>query len=390
MTDPRLKKALRVIIAGGGTGGHLYPGLALAEELKGRNEETEILFVGTSSGLEAKVLPREGYRLKTIKVDKLVGMKGIQKIKTLLLIPVAFIQSMWIILRFKPQVAVGVGGYAAGPVVIIAALMGVSTVIHEQNVYPGFTNRVLGRFVDVIAISFSQTASAFPADKTRVTGNPLRKRFSSSPQAPGKTPHSGADTLLILGGSRGARSINRAVMEALPLLSSWKEPLRIIHQTGEEDYQEVSAAYASSGLEAEVESFFQDIDRCYLEADLVLARAGATTLAELMACGKASILVPYPFAAGSHQEANAMELKRAGAAEVVPDAELSGQLLAGTIKKLIEDSEMLEEMSTRLAGYGRPEAAVEVADLIYDLVYNNSTSTKEKRLNRSNPDAHLL
>ncbi len=388
MPERRADEEMRVLIAGGGTGGHLYPGLAIAEELLHRDQRTQILFVGTRKGLEARVLPQEGYRLKTINVGKLAGRRNIQKIATLLMIPVAAIQSAWIIFRFKPHVVVGVGGYAAGPMGLTAALLGVPTIIHEQNLRPGFTNRALSRFADIIAVSFSDTVSSFPQDKTVVTGNPLRKSFfSQSKEAGGRS--GGPATLFIMGGSRGARSINRAVMEAVPLMAAWKEPPRIIHQTGGEDHQAVSAACSSAGLEAEVKPFIHDIARCYRQADLVLARAGATTLAELMAMGKACILVPFPFAAGGHQETNAVALKKAGAAEVMLDEDLNGQLLAGMIKKLFEDNELREDMGKRLASYSVPNAAAKVVELIHSLAFDNSTTLEERSLNPSNPDTHI-
>jgi UDP-N-acetylglucosamine--N-acetylmuramyl-(pentapeptide) pyrophosphoryl-undecaprenol N-acetylglucosamine transferase len=373
-------------MAGGGTGGHLFPGLAIAEELKERCAETEILFVGTGEGLEARVLPREGYELRTIKVRQLIGKSIKHKLWALSQIPVALIQSSWIIFRFKPNVVVGVGGYAAGPVVLTAAFLGIPTVIHEQNVHPGFTNRVLSRFVDVVAVSFPQTKDAFPNDRAVVTGNPLRRSLLDIPEETGEAVPDGL-TLLVLGGSRGARSINSAVIEALPLISSWEEPVRFIHQTGEEDHERVNAAYSSSGLRAEVRPYFQDIARCYREADLVLARAGATTLAELMACGKASILVPFAHAAGQHQKANALELKRAGAVEVVLDKDLNGHLLAGMIKKLINDSESRKYMESRLASYGRPDASARVADIIHELALKSSASVVENPLSPGGPDA---
>lgn len=388
MPDVPSKRPLRVIIAGGGTGGHLYPGIAIAEELRERNSETGILFVGTRRGLESRVLPREGYDLRTITADKLMGRRGMQKIWALLLIPLALIQSAWIILRFRPNVVVGVGGYAAGPLVLAAASLGIPTIIHEQNVSPGFTNRVLSRFVDAVVVSFPQTAKAFPREKTLLTGNPLRRSFFLQPDDAAEAAP-GVSTILVLGGSRGARRINRAVMEALPLISSWQGPVKMIHQTGEEDYCEVSAAYPTTGVEAEVKPFFHNIARCYRQAGIVVARAGATTLAELMAFGKASILIPYPYSAGGHQVSNAIELKGAGAAEVFLDEELNGPLLAGAIKKLLEDAELQKDMGCRLASYHRPDAAFKVVELIYGLALDNSIPVREKHFNSANPGEHL-
>ncbi len=358
---------MKLLIAGGGTGGHLYPGIAVAREAMATG--AEVLFVGTDRGLEARVLPREGLPLRTIRVEGLVGKGAPALLRGLLRLPRAYCEARGILRAFRPDVVLGVGGYASGPTVLAAALRGIPTVIQEQNLVPGVTNRILGRLVRVVAVASPEAPGRFPAGKARVTGNPIRKEIAQGDRLealrrfrldPGRT------TILIFGGSAGAHRLNRGMMEALPLLDKARDRVQVLHQTGEADRQVVSDAYAREGFRATVEPYLHEMALAYAAADLVLCRAGAGTVAELAACGKAAILVPYPYAAHGHQEANARARERAGAARVVRDQEATGGRLAAEILDLL-DEEPRKRMSAAMRAFGKPEAAAEVAQLCREL-----------------------
>ncbi len=355
------------MIAGGGTGGHLFPALAVAEAFKDREPENEILFVGSRRGLEARVVEREGYALKTIRAHSLKGKSFSGKFWSLMTMPQSLLQAESLLLSFKPDMVLGVGGYASGPMVLTAWAMGYPTSIHEQNVFPGLSNRILGRFVDRIFISFADSALHFPRGKTLLTGHPVRKKIR--PRGSGTGPRPGDKfTLFIFGGSQGAHPLNRAMQEALTDLREWRDRLRLIHQTGEKDYAEVQQAYGREGFEAEVHPFLRDMERAYGEADLVLCRAGATTLFELMATGLPAILIPYPHAANDHQTLNAQTMAQAGAAVLVADGDLNGARLSRVLKELMQDPQRLRKMGEQAAALATPGAARKIVAACYEWV----------------------
>lgn len=358
---------MKWLIAGGGTGGHLFPGIALAEEVLTRHSQNQVFFVGTSQGIEARVLPQEGYRLEVIEVSGLKG-KGLKRMaRSLLQIPKALYQSWQLLRREKPQMVVGVGGYASGPVVLMASLMGIRTAVQEQNAVPGFTNRVLGRFVDSVFVAFKEAKSYFPQKKVHLLGNPIRRALLDNYLRP-KIP-SPRFTLLITGGSQGAHRLNWCVAEALGELGDFAKGFSIIHQTGKNDHQAITKRYDELGLDAEVHAFIEDMPKAYARADLIVCRAGAATLAEIAVARKASILVPFPYAADNHQEVNARSMVDAGAAVLAREAELSGSDLAALIRELHDDGERREAMERASGLLGRPEAAREIADVCVGLVF---------------------
>jgi UDP-N-acetylglucosamine--N-acetylmuramyl-(pentapeptide) pyrophosphoryl-undecaprenol N-acetylglucosamine transferase len=353
---------MRVIFAGGGTGGHLFPGLAVAREFQQRDSMTEILFVGTERGIEARVLPREGFRLETIPVRGLRGrgMRGL--LDALWGVPASLLRSLHIIRNFRPDFIIGLGGYASGPLLVAGKMRGLRCAIMEQNLRPGFTNRFIARFVDRVFTSYRESASYFSNAQVVETGNPVRWR-----QLP-ETKRGDKFVLLIFGGSAGAHRINLTVVDALRRLSDFAGRLHIIHQTGHADFAAIKEAYGSLPFDAEVLPFIQKMDEAYARADLVLCRAGATTLAELTAFGKAAILVPFPYAIYDHQRWNAQALRDRGAAEMILDQEIGGELLAGRIRSYVLDPSRIERMAAAARAMGRPEAAARIVDECYFLV----------------------
>jgi UDP-N-acetylglucosamine--N-acetylmuramyl-(pentapeptide) pyrophosphoryl-undecaprenol N-acetylglucosamine transferase len=349
---------MRVIIAGGGTGGHVFPGIAIAEELKMRDQTNEILFAGTSTGLEARVLPEKGIPLRTITVRGIKGKSLYDKLSALSVTPRAVVESLGIIREFNPDLAIGLGGYVSGPMLVSAFLAGVLRVIQEQNVIPGATNRIASRLAHRVFVSFEESTSYFTRQKVMVTGNPIRKEFAVRRDRPVREGFG----LLVFGGSRGAHRINQAMIDALDYLGDLKPHLRLIHQTGIDDAPMVSQAYKDAGVTAIVEPFIKDMASAYRDSHLVICRAGATTLAELTACGRASILVPYPFAANNHQEINARCLVAKEAARMILDRDLSGDRLAVEIRSLLETPAQIEAMEAASALLGRPDAAKRIVD----------------------------
>jgi UDP-N-acetylglucosamine--N-acetylmuramyl-(pentapeptide) pyrophosphoryl-undecaprenol N-acetylglucosamine transferase len=346
------------IIAGGGTGGHIYPGVAIAQELRRRNPTCEIVFIGTARGLETKIVPREGFKLELIEVAALKGVSAGKRIKSLLLLPKSFLAVRSLIQKYQPEVVIGVGGYASGPMLLIASLMGVPTMVAESNALPGFTNRVLARFVKAAAVSFEEAKSFFRG-KAEITGNPVRAEFFSIPaKAPSITIH-----LLITGGSQGARAINEAMITAIPLLEPHRDRLSITHQTGELDFEKVKAAYAKSALHVEAKPFLEKIVDEFAQADLVISRAGATTVAELAAAGRPALMIPFPWAADDHQRKNAEAVARAGAGRMIVQAELSGERLANELLALLNAPQTLAAMSAASKKLAHPDAAARVVDM---------------------------
>ena len=306
---------MRIVIAGGGTGGHLFPGIAVAEEFLKRDPQNRVIFIGTKKGIEHRLLGPLGYNLKLIDVEGLKGRGLKALIKGVYAIPNSMWQSRRILKDFQPDVVIGVGGYASGPAVIAAWLMSIPTAIAEQNALAGNTNRILGKFVDKIFLTYEQSKNLFAADKVLVTGNPVRAAFAAGlSEAKDKKARR---QILIFGGSQGAAAINKTVVAMLPLLQKMKDQVRIVHQTGERDLEMVKQAYEQYGIEAEVSPFIVDMVSAYAASDLIICRAGATSLAEITAAGKASILIPFPFAANDHQTLNAQAMVEAGAAAMI-------------------------------------------------------------------------
>ena len=354
---------MKVLIAAGGTGGHIYPGIAVANELMRRDEMSEVLFVGTSRGLETKIVPDNGYQLSLIHSAGLKNVGLVGKIKGFSVLPKSFLEARKIIRQFRPHVVVGAGGYVSGPVLLMAAIMGVPTLVMDSNALPGFTNRQLSRFVDKAALTFDDALPYF-GKKGVVTGNPVRREFFEVP------PKERSDNfhVLIFGGSQGARAINNAMAEALGYLDDFADRLTITHQTGEADLEMIKSAYSSSVFSnADVQPFISNMFVEFVKADLVICRAGATTCAELAAAGKASIMVPLPTAADDHQRKNAEALERVGASKMILQNGLSGEKLATEIVDLISKPEMIAAMEKAAKTIGREDAAEKTADLIEEL-----------------------
>ncbi|MGQ9646778.1 MAG: undecaprenyldiphospho-muramoylpentapeptide beta-N-acetylglucosaminyltransferase [Thermodesulfobacteriota bacterium] len=356
---------MRWVIAGGGTGGHLFPGMAIAEAFVEREKGNEALFIGTERGLEARILAGGKFPLRTIRARPIKGRSLAGKLQAFWSLPRAVREAYAILKAFEPQVVLGVGGYASGPTVLAASLLGVKRGIHEQNVIPGMTNRILKRFSQKIFVSFEETKAYFPEEKTVVTGNPIRKEILRGRERKKEDRF----TLLVFGGSAGAHRINVAMMEALGPLDPIKSSLRVIHQTGKEDLDFVSRGYQEKGLEALVKPFIEDMAAVYQMADLVICRSGASTVAELAVCGKAAILIPYPFAAHHHQRVNAQKLVERGAAKMIEDEALNGHSLAEAILDLYAHPEERRRMEERIEQVGRPRAAEEIVDHCYAMVH---------------------
>lgn len=347
-----------ILIAAAGTGGHIYPGVAVADELKRRDPATRIVFVGTPRGLESRLVPRAGYELALLPILPLNGVGAVRMLQGLAALPWALFKAARLVAALRPRAVLGVGGYAGGPVVLMAALMRYPTVILEPNAQPGFTNRMLKPFVRHAACSYESTRAQFGA-KGVVTGNPVRGGFASIARKSHVLPH----RLLVFGGSQGSRILNRAMVDALPHLPGSDEVL-IVHQTGEAMREEVASAYAAAAREAEVVAFLDDMEQRVAGADLVVCRSGATTCAELTAAGRASVLVPFAQAADDHQKSNALALEAAGAARMVEEKDLRGESLAAAITLALSSPEGLAGMEDAARSLARGDAAARVADLL--------------------------
>lgn len=356
---------MRVLIAGGGTGGHLFPGIALAEEVVTRHPKNDVVFVGTTRGLEARVVPQNGFVFESITSRGLKGMGVLKLLLGLLTLPWSFIESLSLVRKYKPDVVVGVGGYSSGPVVMAAWLLGVPTAVQEQNALPGLTNKLLGKFVKSVFLSFDETQRFFPQGKTHVLGNPIRRALLDNFLKPSIAHEKFA--VLIFGGSLGARGLNTRVVDALTVLAGEKDSLRLVHQTGKADLETVKQGYEGKGFDADVREFIDDMSAAYLACDLVVCRAGATTIAELTTCKRASILVPFPFATDDHQAVNAKALVDAGAALMFREGELTGEKLGQAILELKADKARLQKMEKAAGNLGRPEAAREIADVLQQM-----------------------
>lgn len=346
---------MRAILAGGGTGGHVIPALAIAQELQ-KKYAAQVLFLGTARGIENRLVPTAGYRLRLIQVGALKNVNLATRLKTAFDLPRAIWDSWRLLSEFLPDVVIGVGGYASGPMMLVAALIGVPTLAFEPNVVPGFANRLVAPMVSAAAVHFEQTGRYFR--RFRVTGVPVRRAFF---EALAQTNH--PPTLLVFGGSQGAHAINQAVIDALPQIKARLPGLRIIHQTGERDYNDAQAKYLGCGVSAEVQPFIDDMPNVFAGADLLVCRSGASTVAEVTAAGKPAIFVPFPRAADDHQRVNAQALENAGAAIVLEESRLNRETLVEAITMLLNDRRRLEKMGAAARKLAHPNAATEIAEM---------------------------
>ena len=361
-------KPLAVVIAGGGTGGHLYPGIAVARELLRREPTAVVTFAGTARGIEARVIPREGFALDLLRSAGLKGTTLMARARGFGLLPLSGMDAWRIVSKRRPDLVIGVGGYSSGPVVLAAALRGIPTMLLEQNAVPGLTNRLLARVVSAAAVTFESTVSFF-GRRAFVAGNPIRQEFLSttaSDAASGGSDGDAAPRVLIFGGSQGAHAINMAMVEAAPRLAD-RGGVAVTHQTGERDLARVRDGYRQAGLVARIEPFLYEMDREMKNADLIVCRAGATTIAELTAAGKPSVLIPLPTAADDHQRKNAEVLQQAGAAEVIEQRDLSGAALAERIVGLLGDPGRRQRMAKAARALARPDAARVIVDRALEL-----------------------
>ncbi len=361
---------MRVVIAGGGTGGHLYPGLALAEELRKRFG-AEVMFMGTERGLESRVVPKEGYPIAFLPAEGVVGKSASRKLSAAVKLVRSIIRSRKLLASFEPDVVVGTGGYVSVAPVLSARLLSMPVLIMEQNVVPGAANRFLSRIADAVAATYMESTRHFPKGKTFLTGNPVRAGILSAERQTSfslfRLEPDGYFTVLVFGGSSGATSINKAVTEALEHLAGQKENIQFLHQSGQRDYQAVREAYRGLGFRGMVVPFIYQMAEAYAVADMVVSRAGATTLAELTALGKPCVLVPYPYA-GAHQEFNARKLEQFGAARLIMDEDLNGRRMAEEIRFFMENEADRTEMAVKSRAIGQPDAAKKAADLVLSLV----------------------
>jgi UDP-N-acetylglucosamine--N-acetylmuramyl-(pentapeptide) pyrophosphoryl-undecaprenol N-acetylglucosamine transferase len=356
---------MRVVIAGGGTGGHLYPGIAVARELIARRPDATVTFAGTNRGIESKVVPREGFALDVLRSAGLKGTSPAALARGLALLPLSAIDAWRLLSRRSPDLVIGVGGYSSGPVMLAAAVRRIPTLLLEQNAVPGFTNRLLARVVDAAAVTFDSTLSFF-GRRGFVAGNPVRSEFFADVEPSHPRADAAPARVLIFGGSQGAHAINMAMVEAAPRLAA--AGVDITHQTGPRDLDVVRRAYGDAGLAARVEPFLFAMDREMKEADVIVCRAGATTIAELTAAGRTAILIPLPTAADDHQRRNALVLAEARAAELLEQKDLTGDVLADRVLALAADPARRAAMANAARRFARPDAAAVIVDRALALV----------------------
>lgn len=348
---------MRAIITGGGTGGHLFPGIALAAAIQKRQPGSEILFIGTRRLLDQQALQNRGFELASLDSSGVKGLGLGAQLQSLMSQPAAIWQAWRLLRRFQPELVFGVGGYVTGPVLLAAKMLGIATAIHEQNSVPGLANRLAGRLVDRICISIP-CQPAFPAVKTVQTGNPVRAEIVAAGQVKKREQQPGTwPSLLVLGGSQGAHALNERMVQAMAILHKAGIRVQLRHQTGSADAAMVLAGYEQAGVEAAVHPFIEDMAAAYGVADLVVSRAGATSLAELAVMGLPAILVPYPYAADDHQATNAAYYVQGGGAKVFKEKDLSPELLAQQIQNLLEAPQQLVRMAEAMRVLARPEAA---------------------------------
>lgn len=368
---------MRVILSGGGTGGHIYPAITIIKAIEKKVKSCEVLFVGTTKGLEADIIPKEGYHFSTVDIRGFERRFSLQNVATVIKSVTSVWESHNIIRKFKPDIVIGTGGYVCGPVLLAASLAGVPTMIQEQNVIPGITNKILSRFVNKIALGYADAESYFAhKDKTVFTGNPIREEVMSATREEGNKAlglDPGKRTILISGGSRGARSINNAMIQVHKYFADQKD-VQLLHVTGKSEYNGIVGNLEQSGIKIasagniSIKPYLYDMPMALAASDLAIFRAGAIGLAELTARGIPAILIPYPYAAENHQEHNAMVMKRNGAADVINDKELTGDKLLSLIEELIKDNDKLDKMALASKKLGRPEAAKNIARIAISLV----------------------
>jgi UDP-N-acetylglucosamine--N-acetylmuramyl-(pentapeptide) pyrophosphoryl-undecaprenol N-acetylglucosamine transferase len=358
-TQPNVRTSGVFVMAGGGTGGHVLPLLAVAEELKRRGHR--VLFFGTRKGIESRLVPAKEFQIEYIEIGGLKGVGLMRKLQTLWRLPLSTLQVMRSMISLRPRAVFSMGGYVAGPVVISALLLGVPVVAMEPNAVPGLTNLRLGRYVRKTLLGFAETARYFPAAKTEVTGLPVREEFFAISPKPADAPL----RLLITGGSAGSRTLNQAARESWALFRAARFPISILHQTGRDAFEQTRAAFADSGLDGEVVPFIENMPQAFASSDLIVSRAGAGAVAELAAAGKPSILVPFPFAADQHQLRNAQAFERAGAARLILDKDMTGQRLFEAVTDAAPQSERMGAAARKLA---KPGAAQRAADLLEEFI----------------------
>ncbi|MFN3395301.1 MAG: undecaprenyldiphospho-muramoylpentapeptide beta-N-acetylglucosaminyltransferase [Thermodesulfovibrionales bacterium] len=365
---------MKVIIAGGGTGGHVFPGIAIADEISRRDESAEVTFVGTEHGIERSIVPQEGYSIRFLRAEGIVGKSMIKKLRAGIKVTLSIFDSYKIINELKPEAIIGVGGYASFGMVLTGCLLSIPTMIMEQNSVPGLANKVLGRFVDAICVTYHESLSFFPKEKTYITGNPVRQGIIRGERDKAYELFSldrNRFTILVFGGSAGATRINRAICDAFNYLTDIKDQIQFLHQTGRSDIEWVKESYRRWGFRGTVTPFIYEMAEAYAVSDLVISRAGATTLSEITAIGRPAILIPYPFAASGHQEENARKLTAAGAAKMILDDDLSGEVLSEEIKKTIGNDDLRKEMERTARSLGRPDAAGQIVDILISLCKRN-------------------
>lgn len=359
---------MKLLIAGGGTGGHVFPALAIAKEWLSRGAEREVVLVGTRRGIEMKLVPAAGFPLETIRAAGLKGKSGKTLVKNLAMLGPGIMDAFAVVNRHKPVVAFGVGGYAAGPALLATWLRRIPNVIFEPNAEPGFTNKALAHLAKRIATGYSVSAKVW-GEKAMVTGNPVRAEFFAIPPSKPQKPF----RLLVTGGSQGALPINRTFFEAMELLAKRKMELRIVHQTGERDYNNIYAAYARVGINAEVWPFLNDMPERFAWADIIVCRAGAITAAEVAAAGRAAIFIPFGRATDSHQLRNAQEMAKAGAGRLIPEPELTAKRLTNEIFTLLDQPGDIEALATKARSLAHPHAAREIVNLIEQTAAKSGT-----------------
>jgi UDP-N-acetylglucosamine--N-acetylmuramyl-(pentapeptide) pyrophosphoryl-undecaprenol N-acetylglucosamine transferase len=354
-----------LMIAGGGTGGHIYPAIAIAREFVSRDASRKVVFVGTQKGLEKTIVPKAGFPLEFIDVGALKGKGGLDLLRNLARLPLGFIDAWKHVGRHRPNVVLGVGGYSSGPVLVAAKLRGVPTIIHEANAFPGLANRALARWMTTVAVAFSEALPRMKRKDGVVTGNPIRKEFFDLGATPRNPTPDTRRRLLVFGGSQGSRVLNDAMAGALLFLARLKDTLEIVHQTGPNELPKVQAAYQQSAFaSARVVPYLDPIADEIAAADLVVSRAGAMTIGELAALGRAAILVPFAAATNNHQELNARVVEQAGGAVVITEAELTPPRLAAAIAEILGDSHRAEQMGRSARTLASPDATKTIVDLI--------------------------
>jgi UDP-N-acetylglucosamine--N-acetylmuramyl-(pentapeptide) pyrophosphoryl-undecaprenol N-acetylglucosamine transferase len=353
---------VRLMIAGGGTGGHIYPAIAIAQEFVRRDRTRKVVFVGTEYGLEKTIVPKAGFPIEFISAGGLKGKGALESLKNLARLPIGFIQSLQVIARHRPGVILGVGGYSSGPVLLAGRFRGIPTAIHEQNAFPGLTNRLLAKFVQAVAVAFADAGMRLKRADAEVTGNPVRAEFFTASREPRAANR---QRLLIFGGSQGSHVLNEAMIGALLFLARLKDQMDIVHQTGSTELERVRQAYrASAFANARVVPYLDPMAGEIAAADLVVSRAGAMTIGELAAVGRAAVLVPFAAATNNHQELNARVLEQAGGAMVITESQLTPERLAMTITEVINDPQRAMRMGAAARSLAAPDATRKIVDLL--------------------------